>query len=157
MLVNPWEDLNLPDSGSWQKGKQIVSAQAVARRKEHAQPSTPGVDNWRGFVGDILTIKGEVRFKSMLRVDGHLSGQVFSADGTLIVACGALVTEALIDVAVAKIEGTVEGDIHASKELVLGRTASVTGKVTTPEFIVEEGALFNGTCRRTEFPRNSPD
>jgi cytoskeletal protein CcmA (bactofilin family) len=91
---------------------------------------------------------GEVRFKSMLRIDGHFSGQVTSPDGTLIVSNGARVTQAIINVAVAKINGTVEGDIIASKELVLGRTASVTGKLMAPALSVEPGALFNGTCRR---------
>jgi len=125
-----------------------VSAQAVARREEPAQRTNINRDNWLGFVGDVLTFKGEVCFKSMLRIDGNFAGQVSSADGTLIVSNGARVTEALISVATARINGTVEGDIIASKELVLGRTASVTGKVTSPTLIVEEGALFNGTCRR---------
>jgi cytoskeletal protein CcmA (bactofilin family) len=124
-----------------------VSAQAVARR-EQPQPTTPNPDNWLGFVGDVLTFRGEICFKSILRIDGHFSGQVTSAEGTLIVSNGARVTEASISVAVAKIDGTVEGDIQASKELVLGKTANVRGKVIAPEFIVEEGALFNGTCRR---------
>jgi cytoskeletal protein CcmA (bactofilin family) len=84
----------------------------------------------------------------MLRIDGHFSGNVNSSDGTLIISTGAEVTQAVINVAVAKINGIVEGDIHASKELVLGRTASVTGKVSAPAIIVEEGALFNGICHR---------
>jgi len=126
-----------------------VSIQAAARREEPGQRTNINKDNWLGFVGDVLKFTGEVRFKSMLRIDGHFSGQVTSSDGTLIVSSGAQVTQAVINVAVAKINGTVEGDIHASKELVLGRTASVTGQVTSPALIVEEGALFNGTCRRT--------
>src|SRR6185295_16393262 len=86
-------------------------------------------DNWLGFVGDVVNFTGEVRFKSMLRIDGHFSGNVTSEDGTLIISTGAQVTQAVINVAVAKINGTVEGDINASKEVVLGRTASVTGIV----------------------------
>jgi cytoskeletal protein CcmA (bactofilin family) len=105
-------------------------------------------DNWLGFVGDVITFTGEVRFKSMLRIDGHFSGSVSSPDGTLIVTDGAKVTKAVIEVAVAKINGTVEGDIHATKELVLGRSASVTGKVRSPALSVEEGAQLNAKCRR---------
>jgi len=105
-------------------------------------------DNWLGFVGDVIKFTGEVRFKSMLRIDGHFAGSVSSPDGTLIVTDGAKITKAVIEVAVAKINGTVEGDIHASKELVLGRTASVTGKVVSPALTVEEGAQLNAKCRR---------
>lgn len=125
-----------------------MSSQAVPRREESPQRINTQKDNWLGFVGDVVKFSGEVRFKSMLRIDGKFAGNVSSAEGTLIVSNGAKVTEAVINVAVAKINGTVEGDIKATKELVLGRTASVTGTVSAPALIVEEGALFNGSCRR---------
>ena len=126
-----------------------MSSQAVSRSPELPQRMSAPKDNWLGFVGDVLKFTGEVSFKSMLRIDGHFSGNVSSTDGTLIVSNGAQVTDAVIDVAVAKINGTVEGDIKASRELVLGRTASVTGSLSAPALVIEEGALFNGSCRRT--------
>jgi len=132
-----------------------VTTQAVASRDERGQPtlvnsnrSNPNKDNWLGFVGDVVNFTGEVIFKSMLRIDGHFSGNVISQDGTLIVSTGAQVTKAVIKVAVAKINGTVEGDIHASEKLVLGRTANVTGHLIAPALVVEEGAQLNGSCRR---------
>jgi cytoskeletal protein CcmA (bactofilin family) len=132
-----------------------VTTQAVASRDERGQPTlvnghrtNVNKDNWLGFVGDVVNFTGEVCFKSMLRIDGHFSGNVISQDGTLIVSTGAQVTKAVIKVAVAKINGTVDGDILASKELVLGRTANVTGHLVAPALVVEEGAQFNGSCRR---------
>ncbi len=125
-----------------------MSSQATAGTGEARQRISTPKDNWLGFVGDVLNFKGEVVFKSMLRIDGDFSGRVTSTDGTLIVSSGARVTQAVINVAVAKIHGTVEGDISASKELVLGRTASVIGNVKAPALVVEEGALLNGVCRR---------
>lgn len=125
-----------------------MSSQAVAKAIEPIPRTSGPKDNWLGFVGDVMKFTGEVRFKSMLRIDGHFSGQVNSADGTLIVSTGAEVTEAQINVAVAKINGTVQGNINATRELVLGRTAKVTGKVSAPALTVEEGAQFNGICRR---------
>jgi len=126
-----------------------MSSQAVSRSEESLQRTSAPKDNWLGFVGDVLKFTGEVRFKSMLRIDGNFSGNVSSADGTLIVSNGAQITEAIINVAVAKINGVVEGDIKASKELVLGPTASVTGTVSAPALVVQEGARFNGNCRRS--------
>lgn len=105
-------------------------------------------DNWLGFVGDVVNFSGEVCFKSMLRIDGNFSGNVTSEDGTLIISTGAQVTKAVINVAVAKINGTVEGNIRASKQLVLGRTANVKGNVAASALVVEEGAQLNGNCRR---------
>ena len=125
-----------------------MSSQAVSRSEERNRPVNVKKDNWLGFVGDVLKFAGEVSFKTMLRIDGNFSGQVTSPDGTLIVSNGAQVTDALIKVAIAKINGTVEGDIQASQEVELGPTASVTGKVTTRTLVVQEGASFNGSCRR---------
>jgi cytoskeletal protein CcmA (bactofilin family) len=125
-----------------------VSTQALKRSDERLSRANNLKDNWLGFVGDVSTFSGEVSFKSMLRIDGNFSGNVNSSDGTLIVSAGAKLTKANINVAVAKINGTVEGDIHVSKELVLGRTASVTGHVFAPALVVEEGACFNGSCHR---------
>lgn len=125
-----------------------MSSHAIAGTGEARQRISAPKDNWLGFVGDVLIFKGEVVFKSMLRIDGDFSGRVTSVDGTLIVSSGARVTQAVIDVAVAKINGTVEGDISASKELVLGRTASVIGNIKARALVVEEGALLNGVCRR---------
>ena len=132
-----------------------MTTQAVASSGERGQPtlvngsrSNINKDNWLGFVGDVVNFTGEVCFKSMLRIDGHFSGNVTSDDGTLIISTGAQVTKAVIKVAVAKINGTVEGDIHASQQLVLGRTANVKGHLIAPALVVEEGAQLNGSCRR---------
>jgi cytoskeletal protein CcmA (bactofilin family) len=132
-----------------------MTIQGVASTDGRGQPTlvngqrgNVNKDNWLGFVGDVVNFTGEVHFKSMLRIDGHFSGNVTSQDGTLIISTGAQVTKAVIKVAVAKINGTVEGDILASEQLVLGRTANVKGIVTAPALVVEEGAQLNGSCRR---------
>lgn len=132
-----------------------MSTQALASKDERGQPAlvngqrgNANKDNWLGFVGDVVNFTGEVCFKSMLRIDGNFSGNVTSQNGTLIISTGAQVTKAVIKVAVAKINGTVEGDILASKELVLGRTANVKGVLAAPALTVEEGAQLNGSCRR---------
>ena len=124
-----------------------MSAQAVATTKERDQRVNIPKDNWLGFVGDVVKFSGEVTFKTSLRIDGKFSGQVNSANGTLVVSTGASLSEAVINVAVARINGAVEGQVHAA-EVVLGRTAMVIGDVSTQSLIVEDGALFDGRCRK---------
>lgn len=99
-----------------------------------------------GFVGNGTTLTGEANFKGMLRVDGTLSGRVSSADGTLIVSTNGSV-DANVEVAVAQIFGTVNGDIVASKRIEMGRVAKVTGNIQTPALVIENGAIFEGSCR----------
>ena len=102
-----------------------------------------------GFVGNGTNVTGEANFKGMLRVDGHLSGRVSSADGTLIVSTGGQV-DANIDVSVAQIYGTVNGDITATKRIEMGRVAKVTGNIQTPALVIENGAIFEGSCRMVQ-------
>jgi cytoskeletal protein CcmA (bactofilin family) len=124
-----------------------MNSQAVARSEEPVRRTNIAKDNWLGFVGDVLKFTGEVTFKSTLRIDGNFCGQVKSEGGTLIVSSGAQITKATIDVGVARINGTVEGDINAKDEVTLGHSASVTGNILTGALIIEKGALFNGSCR----------
>lgn len=102
-----------------------------------------------GFVGNGTNMTGEANFKGMLRVDGHLSGRVSSQDGTLIVSTGGQV-DANVEVSVAQIYGTVNGDIIASKRIELGRVAKVNGNIQTPALVIEQGAIFEGSCRMQE-------
>ncbi|HEV8187394.1 MAG TPA: polymer-forming cytoskeletal protein [Pyrinomonadaceae bacterium] len=99
-----------------------------------------------GFVGGGTVVTGEANFKAMMRVDGHLSGRVMSTSGTLIVGANGKV-DANIEVAVAVIHGTINGDIIATQRLELGRAAKVNGNIQTPSLIIEQGAVFEGSCK----------
>ena len=102
-----------------------------------------------GFVGSGTLVTGEANFKAMMRVDGHLSGRVSSSGGTLIVGANGKV-DANIEVAVGIIHGTINGDIIASQRLELGRAAKVNGNIQTPSLIIEQGAVFEGTCKMVQ-------
>jgi len=99
-----------------------------------------------GFVGSGTLVTGETTFKAMLRIDGHLSGRVSSSSGTLIVGANGKV-DANIEVAVAVIHGTINGDIIASQRLELGRAAKVNGNIQTPSLVIEQGGIFEGSCK----------
>src|SRR6185312_15560250 len=99
-----------------------------------------------GFVGGGTVVTGEANFKAMMRVDGHLSGRVSSTSGTLIVGANGKV-DANIEVAVAVIHGTINGDIIATQRLELGRAAKVNGNIQTPSLVIEQGAVFEGSCK----------
>ena len=102
-----------------------------------------------GYVGNGTVVSGEATFKGMLRIDGHLTGRVVSQDGTLLVGTNGQV-DADIEVAVATINGTVNGDIIASQRLEMGRAARVKGNVQTPSLMIEQGAIFEGSCRMAQ-------
>jgi cytoskeletal protein CcmA (bactofilin family) len=114
-----------------------------------------------GAAGSTLTIKqrpknrvvesvpeldGEITFKDMLRINGHIAGRVFSQKGTLIIDASARV-DACIDVAVAVISGTVNGDVIGHERVEVGPGAIVNGNISTPSLSMKPGAVFQGDCR----------
>src|ERR1041385_7677780 len=102
--------------------------------------------NLSGFVGSGTVVTGEANFKAMMRVDGHLSGRINSSSGTLIVGANGKV-DANIEVAIAIVHGTVNGDIIATQRLELGRAAQLNGNIQTASLMIEPGAVFEGSCK----------
>lgn len=117
--------------------KPVTESETLARQIKEGALS--------GFVGVTTVLTGEVTFKGMLRVDGHLTGTVMTEKGTLIVSSGGIV-DADIAVAIAKINGTIHGDVIATERIEMGRTAHVHGNIETPTLMIEPGAIFEGHC-----------
>jgi cytoskeletal protein CcmA (bactofilin family) len=82
----------------------------------------------------------------MLRVNGHISGTVYSKTGTIFIDTHATV-DARIDVSVAVIDGTVNGDIVARERVELGHVSRIYGNIWTRSLVIKDGAIFEGVCR----------
>lgn len=136
-----------PTEAYQQQAYTQTTSRAVTESESLARDIKEGT--LTGFVGNGTTLTGEASFKGMLRVDGGLSGTVRSTDGTLIVSTNGRV-DANVEVAVAQIYGTVNGDIIATKRIEMGRVAKVTGNIQTPALVIENGAIFEGSCRMAQ-------
>lgn len=89
---------------------------------------------------------GDVSFRDMVRVNGHIAGTVYSKKGTLIVDISATV-DANVDVAVAVIGGIVNGDIVAHQRVEIGPNARIYGNIWTRSIEIKSGAIFEGICK----------
>ena len=145
---------NQASNTQYRPQESASSSRAVTESESLARDIKEGLLS--GFVGNGTTLTGEANFKGMLRVDGHLSGQVKSEGGTLIVGNNGQV-DADIDVAVATIHGSVNGDIIATQRLELGRAAKVNGNIQTPSLVIEQGAVFEGSCRMVQQQKAAAD
>jgi cytoskeletal protein CcmA (bactofilin family) len=121
-----------------------TAARAMTESESLAREIKEG--NLSGFVGSGTVVTGEANFKAMMRVDGHLSGRINSTSGTLIVGANGKV-DANIEVAVAIVHGSVNGDIIATSRLELGRAAKLNGNIQTASLMIEPGAMFEGSCK----------
>jgi cytoskeletal protein CcmA (bactofilin family) len=139
--VKPQPEYNVATSS-----KALTESESLAREIKEG--------NLSGFVGGGTVVTGEANFKAMMRVDGHLSGRINSTSGTLIVGANGKV-DANIEVAVAVVHGTVNGDIIATQRLELGRAAKLNGNIQTASLMIEPGALFEGSCKMIKMATGS--
>jgi len=102
-------------------------------------------------VGEINTLlgkgsefEGKLTFEGTVRVDGKLSGEVFS-DDVLVVGEGAEV-RAEIDIGEIIIQGTVVGNIRAKRAVEIHAPGKVKGDITTPSLQIDKGVIFEGKC-----------
>ena len=106
-----------------------------------------------------IHIKGGLRFETSLLIKGSLEGEIIS-EGLLVVGPTAKINATIVTKRLIS-RGEIQGEVNASEQVLLKRTAVQTGDITTPSIIVEGGSIFNGSCtmkRETgaELPQNEP-
>src|SRR5436305_1478812 len=94
------------------------------------------------LLGKGSEFEGKLTFEGTVRIDGKLSGEIFS-DDVLVVGEGASVS-AEIDVGVIIIEGVVTGNIRAKRAVELHAPAKVRGNIETPSLYIDKGVIFEG-------------
>ena len=105
-------------------------------------PSGEGELN--GFVDAGSRLQGELHFDSSFRVEGKIGGTVVS-DGHLVVGAGGEV-EGEVRVGDVFVSGTVRGTVRAARRVQISATGRVFADLHTPSLVVEDGAIFEGSC-----------
>ena len=98
-----------------------------------------------GFIDHETEIIGDIKFKENFRIDGVFKGKILSGNGLIIGETAEV--EADIEVSSVTINGRVKGTIKAKDRIEIFSKGRVIGTVTTPKFIIEEGAFFQGACQ----------
>ena len=75
--------------------------------KENAMRDPMGQEDISGFLAEGTEVKGEIRFKDMLRIDGKVSGKIVS-EGELVVGENGAV-EAEVSVGTLSVSGQITG------------------------------------------------
>lgn len=90
-------------------------------------------------------MNGNLKCEGGVRVDGEFEGSIETSD-TLVVGKEGLV-RANAKVKRAVIGGHFEGNIHATGKVELHSGCEMLGEVETPSLVIEEGVVFEGTCK----------
>ncbi len=97
------------------------------------------------LLGKGSEFEGKLSFEGTVRVDGKLTGEIFT-DDVLMVGEGAEVN-AEVTVGAIVIQGTVRGNITAKRSVEIHSPGRVKGNINTPSLFIEKGVFFDGHCQ----------
>lgn len=95
-------------------------------------------------IGGDTVIKGEMTFKSNVKVVGTFEGTI-TGDGELQVSENAL-CKANVESSVVVVDGKVEGNLLARDKVQLNAKGVVKGDIVAGKMVMTEGASFFGKC-----------
>ncbi len=120
--------------------------------------AAPQPHNPKGEINTLLgrgsAFDGKLTFEGSVRIDGALSGEVFSND-VLVVGEGAQV-KAKIEVGTLIVEGNIDGNIKATQLVELHAPARVRGNIETPSLFIDKGVIFEGSCKMENLAKSTP-
>lgn len=95
------------------------------------------------WISGAITVRGDVTSAGDLVIDGRVEGKIEIGDHNLTIGETATVVADLVakDVTIA---GKVDGNVLGAGRVELKKNAAVEGDITTPRFMMEDGALLSG-------------
>lgn len=98
-------------------------------------------------LSDGTQVKGTIRSKSDIRIDGLFEGEIFCDNKVVIGRNGKVVGK--INCQNADIQGRVEGELTSQAVTILRTSAYLKGNIGSEKLMIENGATFNGNCVMT--------
>lgn len=117
---------------------------AMQANKEVASATGAMMGRVASRLGANLHVKGELTGTEDLVIEGTFEGLVQLDEGNLTIARTAKVTADIVAAEIV-VSGAVKGNVRAKERIRLKTDGSVTGDLTTPEILIEDGALFKGS------------
>lgn len=113
----------------------------VASSKDPLQNELPPEEP-ETTLGEGVFFKGQLNFKTLLRIDGKFEGELIS-DGKLIIGPSGVV-KSNVKLREAIIEGYLEGNMEVKERVELRGEAQVRGDIRTKFLSVDEGVTIVG-------------
>jgi cytoskeletal protein CcmA (bactofilin family) len=88
------------------------------------------------------SFEGRLSFSGTAKIAGQFKGEIYTKDHVVITETGQVYAE--IEAGYVTILGNLEGNIVASKKVIMMPPAVFRRTVTTPSLKIEEGVVFEG-------------
>lgn len=104
------------------------------------------------IIGKDTSITGTLDIKGALRIDGVIKGKIICSDCVTVGATGRV--EADIDAQTAVVAGHMIGNIVTKDKIELQAKCEMDGDIKTKSLIIEQGAVFCGSCNMKDTQPN---
>jgi cytoskeletal protein CcmA (bactofilin family) len=99
------------------------------------------------IIGEGTKFKGEFDLNGLLRIDGDFTGVIRTKGKVLVGKNGR--AECTLHAGTVVVGGVLRGEVFSTEKVIILSTGLVLGNITTPRLIIEEGVIFNGSCKVT--------
>ena len=101
-----------------------------------------------GLVTSSLVIKGEIRGREDLYIDGEVQGTIQLSEGRVTVGPHGKIS-ADVDAREVIVRGVLKGAVRARERVEIGRTGEIRGDIVTIRIAIEEGARIHSKVEIT--------
>lgn len=103
----------------------------------------------RSVLGAGTVIQGKLSFDTPVRIDGKLTGEIFSSKALIIGPTGSI--DAQVNVASLYVMGSVSGKVKATERIEVFPGGVLQADISTPALAIND-AVFSGACAMTSQP-----
>lgn len=94
------------------------------------------------LIEEASSFEGRLSFSGTAKISGQFKGEIYTKDHIVITETAHVQAE--IEAGYVTIMGKLEGNVVATKKVVMMPPAIFRGTVTTPSLKIEEGVVFEG-------------
>ena len=128
---------------SYQPPAAASVAESAARSTASA-PTTAARGRVTAVIGPSIQIEGTLRGQEDLFVEGEVTGTIQLQNHTLTIGAQGKI-KADVFAHTVFVEGSMDGDLIGSEQVIVRKSAKVRGNITSPRVTLEDGASFKGS------------
>lgn len=106
-------------------------------------------------IGPSISIRGELLGEEDLIVQGRVEGVIDLRQNNVTIGKDGRV-KADVKARAIKVDGHVEGNLHADEQVIIRRSGNVMGDIVTPRVTLEDGCRFRGAIDMDVKPQDRP-
>ena len=124
-----------------------AATQASAPRSEARRDSS--ASGSPALIGPSILVRGDVSGEEDLTIEGSVEGKIELVKNNVLVGKNGRVKADIFGKVIC-IEGEVNGNLHASEQLILRKSSNTRGNIIAARVALEDGANFKGSIDMTD-------